>query len=243
MGADASALGAVMQLNMGEGKTRIILPLLVLALGGGEGGVVRLNFVGELLPDAVAYLHRTLTGARQCCCLMHLLACITRLSYCMFIALTVWLCARALEHAPESALHWQQLQTTAAQTLVCMWPCDRSKTSAGSQCAGSLLKVPVCVMPFTRDVAMTETRAARMHLQLRRCHAAGGALCIAREHRASLLLKQQVQLSPARIADSDLVLHRLHHTLRCVTLCWTPANLLHQRVCMPSLSVGHSTCT
>ena len=67
MGVDAAALGAVMQLNMGEGKTRIILPLLVLALEGGDAGIVRLNFVGELLPDAVAYLHRTLTGAHARC--------------------------------------------------------------------------------------------------------------------------------------------------------------------------------
>ena len=52
-----------MQLNMGEGKTRVILPLLVLALTrGGSGDVVKLNFVGELLGDAVGYLQGTLTG-------------------------------------------------------------------------------------------------------------------------------------------------------------------------------------
>eukprot|EP00892_Ulva_mutabilis_P010228 jgi/Ulvmu1/7578/UM038_0001.1 len=53
--------GAVVQLNMGEGKTRVILPMLVLALCG-RGEVVRLNFLQELLPEAVDYLHSCLTG-------------------------------------------------------------------------------------------------------------------------------------------------------------------------------------
>ena len=54
--------GAILQLNMGEGKTRVILPMLVLALCG-RGEVVRLNFLQELLPEAVDYLHSCLTGA------------------------------------------------------------------------------------------------------------------------------------------------------------------------------------
>ena len=53
--------GAVVQLNMGEGKTRVILPMLVLALSG-RGQLVRLNFLQELLPEAVEYLHSCLTG-------------------------------------------------------------------------------------------------------------------------------------------------------------------------------------
>ena len=53
--------GAILQLNMGEGKTRVILPMLVLALCG-RGEVVRLNFLQELLPEAVDYLHSCLTG-------------------------------------------------------------------------------------------------------------------------------------------------------------------------------------
>ena len=52
--------GAILQLNMGEGKTRVILPMLVLALCG-RGEVVRLNFPQELLPEAVDYLHSCLT--------------------------------------------------------------------------------------------------------------------------------------------------------------------------------------
>eukprot|EP00892_Ulva_mutabilis_P000029 jgi/Ulvmu1/10026/UM059_0075.1 len=54
--------GAILQLNMGEGKTRVILPMLVLALCG-RGEVVRLNFLQELLPEAVDYLHSCLTGS------------------------------------------------------------------------------------------------------------------------------------------------------------------------------------
>ena len=59
---NGTALGAVTQLNMGEGKTRVILPLLVLALAG-SGDVVRMNFLGELLADAAGDFERTLTGA------------------------------------------------------------------------------------------------------------------------------------------------------------------------------------
>lgn len=53
--------GGIVQLNMGEGKTRVILPMLVLALSG-RGQLVRLNFLQELLPEAVDYLHTCLTG-------------------------------------------------------------------------------------------------------------------------------------------------------------------------------------
>ena len=52
--------GAILQLNMGEGKTRVIL--LVLALCG-RSEVVRLNFLQDLLPEAVDYLHSCLPGA------------------------------------------------------------------------------------------------------------------------------------------------------------------------------------
>ena len=59
---NASERGALMQLNMGEGKTRVILPMLVLALARLGREIVRLNFVGALLGEAAQYLHRTLTG-------------------------------------------------------------------------------------------------------------------------------------------------------------------------------------
>lgn len=85
-GADAHGreahAGAIVQLNMGEGKTRVILPMLVLALAGqgvaqGAGGakMVRLNFLDTQLKDAVEYLQGTLTGAishpcsQPVCCL------------------------------------------------------------------------------------------------------------------------------------------------------------------------------
>jgi hypothetical protein len=63
--------GAIVQLNMGEGKTRVILPMLVLALSraaapsGNKRNIVRLNFLNALLQDAVAYLRQCLTGAFQ----------------------------------------------------------------------------------------------------------------------------------------------------------------------------------
>ena len=60
-GMGEQAKGAIIQLNMGEGKTRVILPMLVLALCG-RGELVRLNFLQELLPEAVDYLHSCLTG-------------------------------------------------------------------------------------------------------------------------------------------------------------------------------------
>eukprot|EP00798_Chlamydomonas_sp_ICE-L_P016735 gene16735-23007_t len=48
--------GAIAQLNMGEGKTRVILPMLVLHLAKGKH-VVRLNFLSTLLSEAGAHLH------------------------------------------------------------------------------------------------------------------------------------------------------------------------------------------
>ena len=47
---------------MGEGKTRVILPMVALQLCG-RGEVVRLSFLSQLLPEAVHYLHACLTGA------------------------------------------------------------------------------------------------------------------------------------------------------------------------------------
>eukprot|EP00798_Chlamydomonas_sp_ICE-L_P016685 gene16685-22945_t len=47
--------GAIAQLNMGEGKTRVILPMLVLHLAKGKH-LVRLNFLSTLLSEAGAHL-------------------------------------------------------------------------------------------------------------------------------------------------------------------------------------------
>eukprot|EP00899_Mesostigma_viride_P019524 jgi/Mesvir1/27573/Mv07318-RA.1 len=51
--------GAIVQLNMGEGKTRVILPMLALHWANG-GNTVRLNFLSSLLDEAHDYLHRCL---------------------------------------------------------------------------------------------------------------------------------------------------------------------------------------
>eukprot|EP00198_Chlamydomonas_reinhardtii_P008814 XP_001698151.1 predicted protein [Chlamydomonas reinhardtii] len=51
--------GPIAQLNMGEGKTRVILPMLVLALADGKR-VVSLAFLSTLLDEADAYLHGAL---------------------------------------------------------------------------------------------------------------------------------------------------------------------------------------
>ncbi|KAG2496538.1 hypothetical protein HYH03_005361 [Edaphochlamys debaryana] len=54
--------GAIAQLNMGEGKTRVILPMLALHWADGSR-VVRLNFLSRLLDDSYAHLHATLTAS------------------------------------------------------------------------------------------------------------------------------------------------------------------------------------
>ncbi|KAG2455049.1 hypothetical protein HYH02_000874 [Chlamydomonas schloesseri] len=51
--------GAIAQLNMGEGKTRVILPMLLLAMADGER-VVSLTCLSTLLDEAYAYLHGAL---------------------------------------------------------------------------------------------------------------------------------------------------------------------------------------
>eukprot|EP00198_Chlamydomonas_reinhardtii_P007687 XP_001697024.1 predicted protein [Chlamydomonas reinhardtii] len=51
--------GPIAQLNMGEGKTRVILPMLLLALADGKR-VVSLTFLSTLLDEAYAYLHGAL---------------------------------------------------------------------------------------------------------------------------------------------------------------------------------------
>eukprot|EP00775_Hariotina_reticulata_P004976 gene4976-5218_t len=54
--------GAITQLNMGEGKTRVILPMLALHWADGKR-VVRLNFLSKLLPEAQAHLAQVLTAS------------------------------------------------------------------------------------------------------------------------------------------------------------------------------------
>ena len=54
--------GAVTQLNMGEGKTRVILPMLHLHLGR-QGALVRLHFLSQLIGEAYHFLHRHITAS------------------------------------------------------------------------------------------------------------------------------------------------------------------------------------
>ena len=59
--------------------------------------------------------------------------------------------------------------------------------------AGSLLRVPVYTMPFSRDVQPSIARVRRLQQLLARCVAAGGCICVAREHNASLMNKKQAR--------------------------------------------------
>jgi hypothetical protein len=54
--------GAITQLNMGEGKTRVILPMLILAMNDPKL-LVRLHFLSQLLGEVYDYLHRHLTAS------------------------------------------------------------------------------------------------------------------------------------------------------------------------------------
>eukprot|EP01050_Picozoa_sp_SAG11_P004954 SAG11_NODE_331_length_10659_cov_4.512689_3_plen_733_part_00 len=54
--------GAITQLNMGEGKTRVILPMLILSLATTER-LIRLHFLYQLMDEAFEYLHRHLTAS------------------------------------------------------------------------------------------------------------------------------------------------------------------------------------
>ena len=54
--------GPIVQLNMGEGKTRVILPMLVLHWARGDT-VVRLNVLSPLMHEALGYMHRRLCAS------------------------------------------------------------------------------------------------------------------------------------------------------------------------------------
>ncbi|OWZ17142.1 hypothetical protein PHMEG_0008957 [Phytophthora megakarya] len=56
--------GTVCQLNMGCGKTRVILPMLVLHFTkSSDRRVVRAHFLGSLLSEAIQYMHRYLSAS------------------------------------------------------------------------------------------------------------------------------------------------------------------------------------
>ncbi len=51
---------------MGEGKTRVILPMLVLHLARTDAPLVRLHFLSQLIGEAYDYLHRHITASLMC---------------------------------------------------------------------------------------------------------------------------------------------------------------------------------
>uniref|UniRef100_A0A0G4I9W3 ubiquitinyl hydrolase 1 n=1 Tax=Chromera velia CCMP2878 TaxID=1169474 RepID=A0A0G4I9W3_9ALVE len=53
----------IVQLNMGEGKTRVILPMLVLELSAKKNNLVRCNFLSQLLGDAWRHFREALQAS------------------------------------------------------------------------------------------------------------------------------------------------------------------------------------
>ncbi|KAI9348499.1 hypothetical protein BDR26DRAFT_701617 [Obelidium mucronatum] len=54
--------GSIIQLNMGEGKTRVIMPMVILALSE-KGNLIRVNVLTQLFAEALGHLHSTLTAS------------------------------------------------------------------------------------------------------------------------------------------------------------------------------------
>ena len=106
--------GAIAQLNMGEGKTRVILPMLILSMAN-QNSLVRLHFLSALLGEVYEYLHRHLTA--------------------------------------------------------------------------SLFLRRLYLLPFQRNIKLSEDDALTIYENLQRCKDSRGAVCIAPEHRLSLELK------------------------------------------------------
>ena len=70
-GIDKTGVSPIMQLNMGEGKTRVILPMLILHWLNSDK-LIRLNFLSALMSEAFTYLHQQL-GATLFGCKLHTL--------------------------------------------------------------------------------------------------------------------------------------------------------------------------
>ena len=60
-GVEKQQYGPITQLNMGEGKTRVILPMLAMYWKN-SSNLVRFNFLSALLQEAGEYLHKTVTA-------------------------------------------------------------------------------------------------------------------------------------------------------------------------------------
>jgi Protein of unknown function (DUF3638) len=164
--------GALLQLNMGEGKTRVILPMLALELAG-RGHAVRLAFLSELLHEAFSFLHRTLTGSDS-----------------------------ARKIASMWLLMWFQTYVAMSWPVdhkVSLHYCKANLLSWRSACrvrmfryAGSLLGVRCLLQPFSRSINLDMDKIAAMEQQLLQCRSHRAVLCIASEERLSLELKGQV---------------------------------------------------
>ena len=59
-GIDSTGVSPIMQLNMGEGKTRVILPMLILYWLRSDK-LLRINFLAALINEAFTYLHQQLS--------------------------------------------------------------------------------------------------------------------------------------------------------------------------------------
>jgi hypothetical protein len=55
--------GSIAQLNMGLGKTRVILPMLILHWISEKSKMIRLHFLTPLLQEALAFLQKNLTAS------------------------------------------------------------------------------------------------------------------------------------------------------------------------------------
>lgn len=105
MQRDDSAKGAMLKLNMGQGKTYAILPMIILAAAGKDDTLLRLNFPAELLPQASSELQAMLTGATvptaHCArtCTQPLLQCQSGdVAYCLVAAELVTMTSAMMKH-------------------------------------------------------------------------------------------------------------------------------------------------
>lgn len=64
---DGLVPGLIAQLNMGEGKTRVILPMLALYWRKCRGRVVRFNFLPTLIGEAFEYMHQHMCASSLSC--------------------------------------------------------------------------------------------------------------------------------------------------------------------------------
>jgi len=103
--------GAVAQLNMGEGKTRVINPLLILEnYFGKERQPVQLLFLDQLIGEGYAYLHDALTAG-----VMNVP--ISVLAFRRDVALTIDLAQRIQNTVERAALHKSVLVMTPESRL------------------------------------------------------------------------------------------------------------------------------